>query len=97
MESVIGSLHEGILVIDGDDRLTMVNRTAQELFVTWDGRLHGSRFSNLFPDKYRVAIESAFASVRKTGNSETLKAQCDGVDGRRIPVVLSCSLLHDVG
>lgn len=97
MENVIGSLHEGLLVIDGDDRLFMVNRTAQELFVTWGGHLQGRRFSELFPDKHRAAIENAFASVRRTGGSYTLEAECDGVDGRRIPVALSCSLLQNDG
>ncbi|MCB1758517.1 MAG: EAL domain-containing protein [Gammaproteobacteria bacterium] len=97
VETVVGSMKDGLLVMDPGGRVELFNRAAAGFFKTAAGRLHRRLFLDLFPADARERIAQAIERLGSSSQPQSLETECEEPSGRRIPVALSCSPVNIEG
>ncbi|MCB1763034.1 MAG: EAL domain-containing protein [Gammaproteobacteria bacterium] len=97
MENVIGSMQDGLLVIDAENRINLANRAATNFFADYTGPMRGSAFPRLFPEDLQAGVAQTLEELHQSGMAQQLESECLSADGKRIPVSLSCSPLQPIG
>lgn len=94
MDRVIGSMQDGLLVVDEQGRVDLANRAATAFFEAHTGQLRGKTFPELFPKELREEITLTIEKLRRFGKAQHLETEYEESTGERIPVALSCSPLQ---
>jgi diguanylate cyclase (GGDEF)-like protein/PAS domain S-box-containing protein len=97
VETVVGSMKDGLLVVDPEGRVDMCNSATTDFFKAANGELQGRQFVDLFPLDARAHVSRAIDQLRHSSQPQPLETECEDANGRRIPVALSCSPVNIEG
>jgi len=97
-ENVIATMAEGLVTVDFDGNITLVNRAIERLSGFSREELIGQRFvARLFPGKDREKAIEAMEKARGQVILRDVDLNLDRADGKEIPVSMSAALLRDPG
>jgi PAS domain S-box-containing protein len=101
VEAILDTVGEGVITIDADQRIRLVNREVERIFGYGRDELLGCGVHVLMPDEYRARHEAGFAARLndpEPANAPTYR-QFEGVrkDGSRFPLELRFAYVESGG
>jgi diguanylate cyclase (GGDEF)-like protein/PAS domain S-box-containing protein/putative nucleotidyltransferase with HDIG domain len=87
VDDILATMTDALIVMDGDGKIRTVNHAACDMLGYAESELCGKPASTLLP----LAADS---QVHQAG-AKDYETQCLARDGRRIPILLSCSTVKD--
>jgi NtrC-family two-component system sensor histidine kinase KinB len=95
-ENIIATMAEGLVVLDPEGKIEMVNNALKGLSGMEEDELLGKRFvQTLFPGKGREAAIDALETARRKGIMRDLDLNLNSKDGKEVPVNLNAAILRD--
>lgn len=101
IRSVINSLKDGLLIIDGEGRIQMFNRGAESIFEYKAREVMGKNVTIFVPEGSRKAHENGFKQLLETGKSKVFEGGLQVLgrkkDGRVFPMELRVTSILQQG
>ena len=91
LSSVFDTSPNAIVVTDSDERITKINRTAEDVFDCKLSELHGKHISKIFKDQVSLS------GLTRESIDVDVETTCVGIGGREIPARVSVRELKQSG
>ncbi len=93
VDSIIANMHDALVVLAPDGRIRMVNDTTLALSGYWSDELLDKSAGILFQQS--PGDPDTFSDLKKKWSLADTETNLVTKDGRKIPVLLSCSVIND--
>lgn len=95
MEIVLENVATGVVSLDQEDRITTVNRAAQEILGVRADRAVGRRYSEVIPQEQRDLVQGLLAELKHSGKEALRKEVQLGLEDRSVPLMVQANQLRD--
>lgn len=83
LEAVVSTALNGIITMDGEQKITLFNPSAERIFCYSASEVIGQPLAKLIPERYRHSHESYVEKYGASGNTVRKKGLLDSLYGRR--------------
>ena len=102
IETVFQTLPNGVISFDAENRVTTINRAAEEIFRLEKGDYKNLELANLIGSENRTTIETLLNRAKRIGQAgeqtDLQRESNGGINtGEKLPVALSATALPDTG
>ncbi|MGQ9654872.1 MAG: sensor histidine kinase [Thermodesulfobacteriota bacterium] len=95
MEIVLENVATGVVSLDQEDRITTVNRAAQEILGVRADRALGRRYAEVIPEEQRDLVQGLLAELKHSGKEALRKEVQLGLEDRSVPLRVQANQLRD--